>query len=350
MTAMNNPLPHQYISLTRPAALRSFLEAVPDAIIVVDRAGSIVIANGLAERLFGYTSVEFLGQRVEALVPPRYRERHPGHRSEFFADPRVRPMGSGLELFGLRKDGSEFPVGISLSPIETEEGPLVAAAIRDRPERQLIEGRRRASLEEKEVLLKEIHHRVKNNLQIVSSMLNLQMGQIADPQARDLFQESQSRVRSIALFHEKLYQSKDLARMDLAGYLKGLTTGLFATYGADPNQVSLSLRVEDVSLGVDAALSCGLIVNELISNSLKYAFPAGRHGAIRIELHAEGPRVTLEVADDGVGFPPGVDLRNPSTLGLRLISILAEQVRGTLALDRSAGTRVVLSFGKTEGA
>ena len=129
-----------------------------------------------------------------------------------------------------------------------------------------------------------MHHRVKNNLQVVSSMLNLQMDQIADPQALDLFQQSQSRVRSIALFHEKLYQSKDLAHVDIAEYLKGLASGLFTTYGVNPEDIFLSIDAEDVPVGVDAAIPCGLIVNELVSNCLKHAFPARRRGRVHISL------------------------------------------------------------------
>ncbi len=331
------------------AKFRGLLESAPDGIVVVDRSGCIVIVNNQTERIFGYSRENLIGRSIEFLVPDRYKDVHVAHRDGYVANPKARPMGaSGMSLTGRKRDGTEFPLEISLSPIETEEGTLVSAAIRDISERKLVEDKLRSSLREKEVLLKEIHHRVKNNLQIVSSMLNLQMGQTKDPEARELFQESQSRVHSIALFHEKLYQSKDLARVDIAEYLKGLSTGLFATYGIHPDQVVLSARIDDIPMGVDAAISCGLIVNELLSNALKHAFPEGRRGEVRIELHDEGPQVMLEVTDNGIGFPRALDFQSQNTLGLRLVRILAEQLRGTIELDRREGTRFVVRFGRTE--
>ena len=203
----------------------------------------------------------------------------------------------------------------------------------------------KASLKEKEVLLGEIHHRVKNNLQIISSLLNLQSRYIKDEQTLEVFKEIQNRIRSMALIHEKLYQSKDLARIDFAGYIRSLVADLFRSYKTNSHLISLKTNTDDVFLGVDTAIPCGLIINELVLNSLKYAFPEGRQGAIHVDFHlGEEGKFTLIVGDNGVGFPKDLDFRNTESLGLRLTCTLVDQLEGTIELDRSGGTGFKVTF------
>jgi two-component system, sensor histidine kinase PdtaS len=202
----------------------------------------------------------------------------------------------------------------------------------------------RASLSEKEMLLKEIHHRVKNNLQVISSLLSLQMGQQADAPTLEALRESQNRVRSMALIHEKIYQSKDLSRVDFGEYIHSLAQYLFGSYRANTDQVKLTIEVDPVALGVDAAVPCGLILNELISNALKHAFPNRRNGEICISMKRLDGEIFLQIQDDGVGFPQGMEIEDTPSLGLQLVTTLVSQLDGTLELSRQPGTRFIIRF------
>ena len=213
-------------------------------------------------------------------------------------------------------------------------------------ERRWAEDRIAAALKEKEVLLREIHHRVKNNMQVIISLLRLQSDTIKDQQYADMFQESQERIKSMALIHEKLYQSKDLARVDFNEYIKSLLNGLFRSHGIDTGRIVTKLKVEDVSLGLDHAIPCGLIINELVSNSLKYAFPEDRKGEIGVTLRSNTKgEIELWVSDDGIGIPEDLDFRKTDSLGLDLVTILAEdQLEGKIDLDRTGGTTFRILF------
>jgi PAS domain S-box-containing protein len=201
------------------------------------------------------------------------------------------------------------------------------------------------SLQEKEVLLKEIHHRVKNNLQIISSLLNLQTRGIEDAGTLQAMRESQMRIRSMALIHEKLYQSPSLASIDFGEYVKSLTIDLFRTYRAHASGVQLEIKVDEVFLSLDHAVSCGLILNELMTNALKYAFPNGRNGTISVELHATPEHIlNLRVADDGVGIPSDLDIFNTKSLGLQLVNNLVRQLDATLEVETSGRTNFLISF------
>jgi len=212
-------------------------------------------------------------------------------------------------------------------------------------ERRLAEEALRKSLHEKEVLLKEVHHRVKNNLQIVSSLLSLQSLRYNDPRLNDCLLDSQARVRAMALVHEKLYNAEDLSRVDLASYLERLALFLLQTYSRIGLEIAPDIACDHVSLPVDKAIPCGLILNELISNCLKHAFTDREHGVITLRLRQEGDVVHLQVDDDGKGLPEDFDLSHVETLGLQLVGSLTQQLKASLKVARIfPGTSFRLSF------
>ncbi|GAB6056417.1 sensor histidine kinase [Methanobacterium movens] len=200
------------------------------------------------------------------------------------------------------------------------------------------------ALEEKEMLLKEIHHRVKNNLMVISSLLSLQSRYIKDKKALAVFKESQNRAKSMALIHEKLYRSTDLKRIDFGEYIRTFSAELYHSIVGDPRQVKLELNVEHVMLDINTSIPLGLIVNELITNSMKYAFPTGSKGKIKIDFYPQEDYFILNVSDDGIGIPQEVDIENTKSLGLQLVNSLTEQINGQLTVNRKDPTEFKIKF------
>ncbi len=341
-----NKTSHASIPLAGEASFRRVVEWAPTAMVMVDREGRIVLINAQAERVFGYPREELLGQLVEKLIPEQFSGHHPAYRTGFLADPHPRPMGSGRDLYARHQDGSEFPVEIGLNPIETEEGIMVLASIVDITERQRAQQKLERALQEKTVLLNEVHHRVKNNLQVVSSLLNLQATHTSDTRLRAILAESQNRVRAMALTHQLLYERKDYSRIDLGEYLERLAQLLLSSYREDSTHISLrrALPAAPLFLDLERAIPCGLVVTELVTNAFKHAFPAGRKGEVRIELQALDDELELVVADDGAGLPGDFDLANVTSLGLQLVPLLADQLGGRFTVEGGPGARFSLRF------
>jgi two-component sensor histidine kinase len=221
---------------------------------------------------------------------------------------------------------------------------------RDITDRKRAEEQIRTSLREKEVLLKEIHHRVKNNLQIIVSLLSLQSTYTTDTEYQHVLTDSQNRIKSMALIHEKLYQSDNLANLDFTEYITTLVHELIKTYSADPHRISLTMNIDIPHLELDHAIACGLIINELMSNALKYAFPDDREGEIHLSLHTSDGTATLKVSDDGVGLPADFSIKTAETLGLRLVDVLVhDQLDGELSVDDTEGTTFTVTFNSIPG-
>ncbi len=212
-------------------------------------------------------------------------------------------------------------------------------------ERERAEDQTRRSLDENVALLKELHHRVKNNMQIISSLLSLQSQQMKDEEITQMFRDSQDRIRAMALIYEPVFQSLDISRVDFGEYVNNLTSYLLSSSSTDRGAVKLKTSVNGVFLEFDAATSCGLILHELLSNALKHAFPGGREGEISVDLHVHGEnRFSLVVSDNGVGLPVGLDFTNTKSLGLQMVNVLVEELDGSIEIDTSAGTTVTILF------
>jgi two-component sensor histidine kinase len=254
-----------------------------------------------------------------------------------------------IETVRVRKDGKRIDVSLCISPIKDANGRLLGAAIiaHDITERKQVETYLKTSLREKEMLIKEIHHRVKNNLQVISSLLGLQAHTIGDSRLRAPLEESQARIQTMALIHQQLYRSGNLAQIDFAEYLRDLATRVVRSSRVGQGHLSLEISAEEVYFPIETAIPCGLLLHELLSNCVKHAFPGGRNGTIRVTLcrHLQGTH-ELTVRDDGVGLPEGLDVHATVSLGLRLVHLLAAQLHGMLTFESRQGTTVTLAFGE----
>ena len=341
---------------------RSLIESAPDAMIIVDGNGMINLVNKQTLTLFGYSETELYGRNIEMLIPERFSGHHIKHRNEYKKNPKIRMMGEGRELKAKRKDGTEFDVEISLSPIKTdpEDEVQIVAAIRDTTQRTKIENEIRElnrtleqrvkerteelekSLIEKVTMLQEIHHRVKNNLQTVSSLLRIQSNKIPGNPAVSYLQASEQRIRSMALIHMQLYKTKDFSKINFYEYVEDLCNQLKISFGITDDKVKVTVEIKDIYFSIDTALPCGLMINELVTNSLKHAFPGNRQGNIQLEItRLENRTYELIYIDDGI-------TENPSKLGILLINTLVEQLEGEVETSYGAGAEFKLTFRDVE--
>ena len=323
---------------------RAVAESAVDAIVTTNSKGNIIFFNNSLSKIFGYTKEELSGKPLTLLMPERFKKDYLNELQKFKKSGQHRLIGKTVTTTGLKKNKNEFPFEMSLSAWESDGKTYFTSIIRDLTERQKADEQIKKSLEEKEVLIREVHHRVKNNMQIISSLLNLQTKYVDDKETINLLKESQNRVKSMAMIHEKLYQSHDLNHINIFDYINSLVKDLFYSYAIPKNQIKPVIEVDEINLNIETAVPCGLIISEIISNSLKYAFPEGREGEVHISLKHEDKKFYLTISDNGIGFPESIDFNNTDSLGLKLVNSLTEQIDGELELDKSQGTKFNITF------
>lgn len=323
---------------------RTIFENVQDVFYQTNLEGIIMEISPSILRYSGFTREELIGKPVEMVYS------NPEDRKKL--QETISKKGEIVDYEVKLKTKDNKLVYASTNAhvwFDEDNNPIgIEGSLRDVTERKNMEMELRELLNEKEMLLKEIHHRVKNNLMIISSLLDLQSQYIRDKDDLKLFRESQSRANSMALIHERLYRSSDLKHINFGDYIQNLTKSLYHTYVLDANRVKLELEVKDIMLDINTTIPLGLIVNELITNSMKHGFPDGKSGEIRIEFFKKGDDLFLEVQDNGVGIPHQLDFRKTKSLGLQLVNSLTKQIDGEISLDRENGTKFTIKFKETQ--
>jgi PAS domain S-box-containing protein len=327
--------------------LKILFDYAPDSLFLLDLKGNLVDCNLAVKEILGYGKEELIGKNFAKvdIIPRRQIPKLAAKLAKIaLGNHPIEP----IELDFTRKDGKLITMEMTAYLVNIQGQKLLFAIGRDTTERKQMEEQISQSLEEKEMLLREIHHRVKNNLMVISSLLNLQSQYIKDEEALGIFKESQSRARSMAIIHERLYQSTDLKRIDFGEYIQTLAMELFRTYQGDPGLIKMKINVENLEIDINTTVPLGLIVNELVSNCLKHAFPDGKKGDININFHKINDEYVLKVCDTGVGFPEDLDFKKTESLGLQLVTNLTGQIDGKIELDRSHGTEFTIKFKELE--
>ncbi len=323
---------------------RNLFENINDIILFVNFKGDILDANKKAEEISGY-SRDCLPMSILSLTGARQALKFARRLMQLKIKKKLPPT----EYTMTNKNGQKVVVEITSTLLEIKgEAKGFWVVGRDIGERKKSEEKIRRSLKEKEVLLKEIHHRVKNNMQIISSLLSLQEMNLKDPAMQKIFRESQTRIRSMALIHDKLYRSQDVTRIDIGDYINDLAIELFRAYDIDPSFVLLENNIKKTYFDLDTAIPCCLVINELVSNSLKHAFPDGQTGKITIDLDLDKKKneYLLSIKDNGVGLPGHIDPAQAETLGMQLVGMFVKKLHGAVEFSgrEGKGTEIKIKF------
>ena len=323
---------------------RTLFESEPNYTILLSLDGVILDINTAALNIIGISKHEIVGKNFEEITifPKEDMEIN----SEMFSSLlKQEAKSQHYESRIYDKNGNIRTLETVLTTIIKDNKPSHFLVISiDVTERKLSEDKIKFSLKEKDILLKEIHHRVKNNMQIISSLLNLQTNYIDDEVALNVLRESQNRVKTMGMIHEKLYQSNDFINIKFDDYILRLVTDLFYSYNIQEDHIKPVIEVEDVRLNIETGVPCGLIISELVSNSLKYAFPKGKTGNLNVSLKRCSNKYELTISDNGIGFPEDLDFKNTDSLGLQLVNNLVDQIDGEITLDTSQGTKFKIIF------